>query len=160
MAVQTESAFADRTRVPVSVVMERRKVSGNRWLSERWEAVGIVAGERLSGHGVSRSHIVVDEDTDQFVWTGFAVELYRDEAESYYFNLLGDKPSVFVICRQEDDGEVAPFLVSLSYDEASSHMEVDDLVFRLPIPREVYLWVERYVLENYVPEKKRKRKRR
>jgi hypothetical protein len=52
-----------------------------------------------------------------------------------------------------------PFQVTLSYDEAASYMEVDEPVFSLPMPPEVYRWLEGYVLEHYVPERKKKRKR-
>ena len=48
---------------------------------------------------------------------------------------------------------------NLSYDEATSYMEVDEPVFSLPMPPEVYRWLEAYVLEHYVPERKKKRKR-
>ncbi|MBT6069912.1 MAG: DUF3305 domain-containing protein, partial [Proteobacteria bacterium] len=40
------------------------------------------------------------------------------------------------------------------------YMEVDTPVFDLPIPAPIYEWVEGWVLENYHPEKKHKRKRK
>jgi hypothetical protein len=50
-------------------------------------------------------------------------------------------------------------MVTLSYDEAAAYTEVEEEVFAVPMPPEVYRWVENYVLEHYVPEKRRKRKR-
>ena len=49
--------------------------------------------------------------------------------------------------------------MTLSYDEAASYMEADSLVSDLPIPGEIQLWVERYVLDHYRPVEKKKRKR-
>ena len=86
------------------------------------------------------------------------MSLHKDDSESYYFNLMGEKPSVFVVCRLEH-GRLRPFLVTLSYDEAASYMEVDESVSAVAMPPEIYRWCEAFVLTHYVPEKKRKRKR-
>ena len=96
---------------------------------------------------------------EQFLYTGFTLKLHKDEAESYYFNLMGERPSIFVICSEHESGQLMPFLTTPSYDEAIAHTEVEEHVFSLPIPPEVYRWIERYVLEHYRPTPKRKRKR-
>jgi hypothetical protein len=64
-----------------------------------------------------------------------------------------------VVCREEDGERPEPALVTASYGEAASYSEVDENVYAVPIPPEIYLWIEAYVLEHYVPEKRRKRKR-
>jgi hypothetical protein len=38
-------------------------------------------------------------------------------------------------------------------------METDDRVYSVPMPEQVHQQVERFVVENYVPEQKKKRKR-
>ena len=38
-------------------------------------------------------------------------------------------------------------------------METDEIVESVGMPAELYRWVERFVLQHYVPEKRRKRKR-
>jgi hypothetical protein len=38
-------------------------------------------------------------------------------------------------------------------------METDSPIFNLPIPGEIQLWVEQYVLDNYRPVENKKRKR-
>ncbi len=38
-------------------------------------------------------------------------------------------------------------------------METDRPIFNLPIPGEIQLWVGQYVLDNYRPVEKKKRKR-
>ena len=55
--------------------------------------------------------------------------------------------------------EQIPFLVTANYDEIIGYQEVDDQVFSLPIPPEIYQWLERYVVNNYIPPQPRKRKR-
>ena len=64
-----------------------------------------------------------------------------------------------MVCEQEEDDELHPLLVTLSYDEMASYIEVDAPVFDLPIPPPVYEWVEAWVLENYQPEQRKKRTR-
>ncbi len=119
--------------------------------------MGAVAGK--TGDTVGRKLIRDDGGARAYLCSGLRVALYRDDADSYYFNLMGEKPSLFVICRQEAGGALQPALLTLSYDEAVSHMEVDDPVYSVPMPPEIYRWVERFVLTHYVPEKKKKRKR-
>ena len=40
-----------------------------------------------------------------------------------------------------------------------SFAETDEVVESVAMPAELYRWVEQYVLENYLPEKRKKRKR-
>ena len=57
------------------------------------------------------------------------------------------------------DNEIpVPVMVTLSFDQAQAYLEGDDTVFAVPIPPEMYRWSEAYVLQNYAPEKKYKRK--
>ena len=74
---------------------------------------------------------------------------------------MSDNPQAFVICRNEEEvnDQIQPFLVTLSSDEANSYMEVDELVYSVKMPAELYRWVEQFVLEYYIPVKKKKRKR-
>ena len=62
---------------------------------------------------------------------------------------------------EEDDDEIEliPALVTASQDEANAHLESDDPVYSVPMPEKVVEWVERYVVENYEPEVKKKRRR-
>ncbi len=162
MSKNPSTSHSHSTEFSLSVIVAREEVKTSRWISDRWEVRGTVAGETLTQSHPERTMIRADENGEQYLWTGLRLELFKDDAESYYFNLMGEKPSVFVICRMDEDEEVEepmPFLTTLSYTEATSYMEVDDSVYSVPIPPEIYVWVERYVVENYVPEKKKKRKR-
>jgi hypothetical protein len=52
-----------------------------------------------------------------------------------------------------------PRAVTADHDEASSGVEVDERVFATPIPPEVYLHLEAFVVAHHRPEEKGKRKR-
>jgi hypothetical protein len=116
--------------------------------------VGVVAGDRGGGESLIRS----DSGGRQLLYPGFRLRLHKDETESYYMNLTGDHPSIFVVCSEDEDERLQPSLVTLSYDEVSSYMEVEDAVFSVPMPPELYRWIEAFVLQNYVPERRKKRK--
>jgi hypothetical protein len=108
------------------------------------------------------------EKGDLFAWSGFQVTLYKDACERYWHALIGDKPLVYVVCRDDaDDDEVptpgvsiSPVIVTIDYDEASACAETDYLVLSSAIPPELYRYMESFVLQHYKPEKFKKRKRR
>ncbi len=94
-----------------------------------------------------------------FLVGGLHVRLYADECESYYHNLRSPTPRAYVIARTEESGgRPEPFLVSMSFDEAHAYLEGDDDIFAVDLPPELYRWTEAFVLANYFPEKKKKRK--
>lgn len=144
---------------PVSIVMEHRTIENNIWVSEKWDVEAVVAGGDGAGNVPVRTISRIGSGDEKYIWSNYQINLFKDEAESYYFNIISDTPYVFVVCRdEEDDGQLIPFNVSVNYDEAASYMELDEQVFQVPMPPEVYLWVEAYVVNNYIPLKKKKRK--
>jgi len=96
----------------------------------------------------------------RFLWTGFELAFYRDGGESYWHTLVGEQQEIFVVCQEDEDDELAPILVTADYDEAMAYQEADDTVLSTPMPPQVYSTLERFVLENYAPEKKKRRKRK
>jgi hypothetical protein len=143
----------------VSVLVEYRETQDNRWEDGRWQVAGVVAGSGQGEGGGQARPLHAAGEGRQYLWSGLRLQLHRDDAESYYFNLVSDRPSVFVICSQEAGEPPRPFIATLSYGEATSYMETDELVESVAMPAELYRWAERFVLEHYVPEKRRKRKR-
>lgn len=144
----------------VSVMVEFVETPGNRWEDGRWHVAGVVAGSLGHDGGTMQDRELHAATKDQqFLHTGLNLRLYKDDAESYYYNLVSDNPSVFVICNQEAGEPLRPFIATLSYGEATSYMETDEIVETVAMPPELYRWAERFVLEHYVPEKRRKRKR-
>lgn len=148
------------TGFPVSIVMERRIRQRARWQFVEWKAVGVLTGKEHISDEAGRRVIHEDEECQRVLWTGFAIRLVKDGAESYWSNLMAEQPSLFVVCRREEDAdEPEPFLVTVNYDQIIGYQEVDDDVYRLPLPQDIYQWVERYVVNNYIPRETKKRKR-
>ncbi len=144
---------------PLAVSL-RRRPSDSRWLRHSWQVVGVIATSDRAVTEASRRaiHTYPDGSTD-FLWGGFVLQLHRDEAESYYYGLMAPQPRLYVILRRDAGGQPWPFLVSASFDEANAYVEGDEEAHPVAMPAEVYAWVERFVLDHYRPEPRRKRKR-
>lgn len=147
-------------KFPVALLMERRQIQQGYWILPHWQLLGVIAGNSLAGKDLGRVAVHSENNCEQFLWTGFGLRLFKDSAESYWYNLVGKTPSLFVVCRTDTKYELAPFIVTADYDEAASHMEADDTVFSAPMPPEIYPWLEQYVVANYQPREKKKRKRK
>lgn len=148
-----------RLSIPVAVIMGKRMVGRAQWCVPSWRVVGVVAGENLPRGEARATPIRSDGDEEQFLWGGLRLDLYRDAAESYWTNLMGLKPALFVLCNENEDGVLEPQSVTADLHEAGSGVEGEDRVFSAPIPPEVYRHLERFVVEHNVPQEKRKRKR-
>ena len=148
-----------RASLPLAVIMARRMVDRGRWRVPSWRVAGVVAGAAVADVSVRGTTIRTDGDEEQLLWGGLRLDLYRDAAASYWANLTGTQPSLFVLCSDDGSGTLVPNMVTADQDEASSAVEVDDRVFSSPIPPEVYQYLEAFVVEHHVPEEKHKRKR-
>ena len=128
----------------VAVIMERRALQ-NRWQSEVWEAIGVLAGYQAGGV----PHVIVEqEDRVQWLYPGFRIDLHRSEAEGYYHNVSAKEPRVFVLWRKEDERAVPQF-VTLSYDEASRWMDGGEQVDSVPMPAALFAWAGEFVEKYY-----------
>ena len=161
MHQDTPDANEGRSRFPVSVIIERRPTRDNKWVDHTWSAVGITvrSGEAAADEGP----VLVREEGDValYMFNGLDINLYRDECESYYHNMMTDTPRCYVVAHQEDmDAPPEPFLVSMSFDEAHAYLEGEDEIFAVDVPPDLYRWTEACVIANYFPEKKTKRKLR
>jgi hypothetical protein len=150
------------TRYNVSVIMERREVRQGRWSLPKWEAVGVLAGEHTPGRSANKTLIRTDAEHEQYLWDGFTIELFKDGAENYWYNLVGQTPLLYIVCRQDPENEedLVPIMVTVDCGEADMHAEADDEVFSVAMPPQVYQWLEQYVVKNYVPRERKKRKRK
>ena len=94
------------------------------------------------------------------MFSGLQLNLYVDECESYYHNLMSPQPGCFIVASEpENPNEMpVPYLVSLSFDEVHAYLEGDEPVYAVEIPPELYKWTEVFILEHYVAIKRRKRK--
>lgn len=142
-------------RFPVAVIMERRRLS-NPWVDEAWEAIGVVPA--FDDADPAPRAIVAEDERQHWRTGGFAVELFRDEAENYFLNMSAPTPKVFVMWRREEGG-VRPMAVSVSYGEAARWLDSGEQVDGVPMSQEMADWVGAYVNMHYRPEPRRKIRR-
>ncbi len=144
--------------MPVSVIMEARP-SKSRWVDETWHAIGITAGEHSRIEALEPELIFAENGIRRYLHRGFTLRLFVDQCESYYHNMVSPNPRCYVITEVDEEGVPQPLLVSMSFDEAHAYLEGEDDIFAVDIPPEIYVWTEAYVIANYFPEKKTRRKR-
>lgn len=151
--------MSNQLTLPVSVILQTKQVKQGPWSVASWDAVGVIPYDPEAG--VQRKLLMRDGvDLQQYLWSGFRMHLYRDSAESYWYNLVGNNPSLYVLCHEAPDGGVEPFAVTANHDEASAGIEGDDRVYSVPIPPEIYRQLEAFVVQHYVPREKKVRKRK
>jgi Protein of unknown function (DUF3305) len=146
-------------RIPVGVVVERRKAS-NPWIDVAWRPIGVFAG---APQAAPWTMLEANDDRASF-YAGLAeIALYRTETGHYRDNLSSGRPSLWVSLRPT--GVEPPFeIVAVTADpaEGESFTQVgDDLVEAVPMPPSVQAMVEAFVAEHHVerPFVKRKRDR-
>lgn len=152
--------MAAKLTIPIAVVMRRRMIEHGRWRVPSWDVLSVLPAEHLASRGASREPVREGDDEAQYLWSGFALELYRDGAESYWYNLTGDNPALYVLCHETPEGDMEPFLVTADHDQGTAGVEADDKVFIAPIPQDIYQEIERFIVEHYVPAERKKRKRK
>ena len=137
----------------VAVVMERARLD-NRWQSEKWEPVRVLPD--LQKDGAAPSLLQEDAARAQWLYPGFRLELFHDEAEGYYLNLASPQPYVFGNWLDEE-GAGVPKSVTVSYNEAARQMDGGATVDGVPMPTEWIPWLEDYVRKHYRPEPNKRR---
>ena len=140
---------------PIAVIMERRRLN-NPWVDAAWEAVGVVPA--FDDADPAPRCIVDEAERGQWRFGGFALELFRDEAENYFANITAPIPKVFVMWRM--DGERArPAAVSVSYGEAARWLDSGEQVDGVAMSREIADWVGDFVNTHYKPAPRKKVRR-
>ena len=139
---------------PVAVIMERVKVE-SRWVSERWEAKGVV--QDASAPGSAERVIVKDERAMQVLFPGFVLRLHPDESEGYIYNIMSPQPKIFVLWRH--DGELArPEALTVSYHEGARWMDAEETVGGVALPPDLVPWIAEFGAAHYKPEPKKKKR--
>lgn len=146
-----------RPAIQVAVVMER-EAQPNAWEAWRFKLVDVVPAEPAFGDAAR-----VLRDDGRFQRTlhpGFTLELFTDEAEGYYLNLVSGAPVWFVVWRtdDEDPSRAWPETVSVSYNEAGRWLDAQERVDNVPLPADLVAWLQAYVDAHYRPEPKRRQR--
>jgi hypothetical protein len=145
--------------IQVAVVMQRTLLA-SRWQPYQWKPIE-VTGATLPAGGAARC-LRNDPADIRWLFAGFDIKLFSDEAEGYFLNIDTPAPCWFVMWRLEqlDGAEVAvPKHVTLSYNEAARLMDGGEQVDTLPAAPEIIERVSAFVREHYRPEPKRKRRK-
>ncbi|MBU3628111.1 DUF3305 domain-containing protein [Polynucleobacter sp. AP-Reno-20A-A9] len=160
-------------------VLMRKQNIDNPWVSYRW-----VPQEVLPDFGQFNSQqtksivgqfLGRDEDGESWMFTGYELDLFLDEAEGYYLNVSAAIPSWFVMWRLEEDVEryideqsialakaepsfAIPHRICVSYNEAARLLDGGESVDTVPMIDEHAAWLQEYVNDNYRPEPKKRHK--
>lgn len=140
-------------------VIMKRTLIANRWQSEQWAPLAVLADAGSDSKGEGSPELLADDGrTAQWLYRGFELRLYTDEAEGYYLNLATPQPFVFVNW-DEEEGRGVPRLVTVSYNEAGRLLDGGAKVEGVPLPQEWHDWLASFVAEHYKPEQKKRRVR-
>jgi len=147
----------DRPVVQVAVVMEC-EAHPNRWEDWRHRVAEVVQHESEFG---SEPRLLRDDGkVARWLYPGFELQLYADEAEGYYLNLTSGTPVWFVMWRVDDDdpSRARPETVSLSYNEAGRWLDAQEHVDNVPLDPELCAWLQAFADEHYKPEPKQRKR--
>lgn len=151
---------------PVTVVLHKIWRQHRQWRYPDWLVSGVIAADHSAQQVVNSGHAGVIGDgkgsvpadyrkhTDQngdehFVWQGLRFSLYRDGLTSYFLNLHGSRPSLFVLCRDDNENTgLEPITVSADFSDAEAHMETEGTVLTTPLVTPFDVWIADYILQN------------
>jgi len=142
---------------PIAVITAREPVRDNPWIAERWRVLGVVPGQPDGAR--QRAVIRTGPEGEQYLWGGLSLRLRPAVADAYYFNLVGQQPSLQVICHRGENGELRPVAVTADYIDAMAHGEAGADVHAVPIPAEIYVRLEQFVLDHYQPDEEKPRRK-
>ena len=141
---------------PVAVILEKIRLD-NRWVSEKWEAIGVVPAFDAAVDAPAR-RIFANDEREHFLVGHFPLELFSDEVDNYHLNLTSPEPRVFVMWRMDDDF-AQPMEVTLSYGEAARWLDSGEQCDGVPMPPEIADWLGDFVNTHYKPAVRKKIKR-
>ena len=147
----------------VAVLMRREAVQGPmaRWQPWRWVLAEVTRQE--SSFGDQPRCLRTDAHEELWLYPGWRVELFTDDAEGYWLNVTSPTPAYFVLWRlsEPEDGsqpQAVPQAVSLSYHDAGRWLDAQETVETCAAPPEVVAWVSAFVDAHYTPEPKRRQR--
>jgi Protein of unknown function (DUF3305) len=160
-------------------VLMRKQNIDNPWVSFRWAPQEVLPdfGQFNSNQNNSiwGQFLGRDADGESWLFTGYELDLFLDEAEGYYLNVSAKSPSWFVMWRLEEDVEryideqsislaksettfAVPHRICVSYNEAARLLDGGESVDTVPMMDEHAAWLQEYVNDNYRPEPKKRHK--
>ena len=143
----------------IGIVMQRVRLN-NRWQPYQWRPLEILFDPLRPDAGPRC--LRQDEADTRWLFGGFDISLFSDEAEGYFLNVSSPHPCWFVMWRIEpfEVAEIAvPKFITLSYNEAARLMDGGEQVDTLPASPDIVAALAAFAAEHYQPEAKQKRKK-
>jgi hypothetical protein len=151
------SPVAPLARIPVGVVVERRKAIST-WIDAIWRPVAVLGGLPDADPWTPLS---VEGETVTFYAGPAEIELYRSETENYRRNLASGVPSVWVVLHATG-GEPPYEIAAVTADPAEGEGLTEPgqaIVEAVPMPELLCDAIAVFVAEHHVEEVFEKRKR-
>jgi hypothetical protein len=139
--------------MPVAFIMQRRAVMHKWGAMDSWSAVGVVPDR---GGLAALQMLSESDERDYYLVSGIELELYTDENEGYYENIMAPDSKVFVLWRMVD-GRAIPARASVSYVEGTRMFDSGEDADGVTMPAEIYQWVASYLRDNFTPRPRKGR---
>jgi hypothetical protein len=144
-------------RVPVGVVIERRKAASH-WIDFTWHPLTVLPGQP---EAAVWSTLSIDGAVATYYAGSSDIELYRTDTGNYRHNLASEMPSLWIVLRPT--GVEPPFeLLTVTADpsEGESYTQAgNDLVGAVPMPAAIRQIVAEFITRHHVEQSFHKRKR-
>jgi hypothetical protein len=153
------SAMTPLLRIPVGVVVERRKAA-SPWADFIWRPVAVLAGLPEAAPWTT---LAVEPEVETFYIGSAEIALFRTETEYYRHNLASDAPSVWVALQAT--GREPPYeIATVTADPAEGEGLTEpgqSIVEAVPMPEPVRAAIAAFIAEHHVerPFEKRERTR-
>lgn len=164
MAGLTESpSMSAHVLSEMAVLMRREAVQGPmaRWQSHRWVLADVLPQE--AGFGDAPRCLRQSDEEALWLYPGFRLELFTDDAEGYWLNQTSPTPCFFVMWRMQDGDEgqaprAVPQALSLSYHDAGRWLDAQETVENVPAPASVVAVLQSFTDAFYEPEVKKRQR--
>ena len=156
--------------IQLAVVMRHQPIE-NPWITHQWvlEEVSVDMGqfaavtiqEAFSVDQIRAYRLSDNHQGSRWLYTGFELDVYIDEAEGYFLNVSSEKPCWFVMWRLEEvssleEAIAVPHRVMLSYNEAARLLDGGEQVDQITLDPLILESLQQFVAENYRPQVKKR----
>lgn len=151
------SSVAPHLRIPVGVVVERRKTT-SPWADVIWRPVGVLGG---LPDAVPWTPLAVDGEVATFYAGAAEIDLYRSEADNYRRNLELAAPAIWVAL-QETGGDPPYAVAAVTADPAEGEGLTElgqGIIEAVTMPEPLRHAITVFVAEHHVERVFKKRTR-